>query len=294
MLERERNALKQAKDEISYLAYHDPLTELPNRRFLNRYLTRLLHAALPNQRPFALLSIDLDGFKKINDTMGHPVGDEVLAIIARRLVQAARATDFAVRRTDAPAEVAEHTIGRVGGDEFTVVLPAIRQPDDAATVARRIIEQCSQPLSVRGKTVYLGASVGIAIFPNDGQDVVSLVKNADTALYDSKCRGKGNHQFYSARMNEQTAERLWLETALRAAHENGETRPLLPAADRYRESTRRRRRSADAMEASGARSDRSRQVHPARRGVRLHHGHRTSDAARGLPPGKRLARGRPR
>ena len=225
VLEQERNALKQAKDEISHLAYHDPLTELPNRRFLNRYLTRLLHAALPNQRPFALLSIDLDGFKKINDTMGHPVGDEVLAIIARRLVQAARATDFAVRRTDAPAEIAEHTIGRVGGDEFMVVLPAIRQPDDAATVARRIIEQCSQPLSVRGKTVYLGASIGIAIFPNDGQDVVSLVKNADIALYDSKCRGKGNHQFYSARMNEQTAERLWLETALRAAHENCELVP---------------------------------------------------------------------
>ncbi|MGH8489452.1 MAG: putative bifunctional diguanylate cyclase/phosphodiesterase, partial [Gammaproteobacteria bacterium] len=221
-LERETNALKQAKDEISNLANHDPLTELPNRRFLNRYLTRLLHSALPNQRPFALLSIDLDGFKKINDTMGHPVGDEVLAIIAQRLVQAARATDFAVRRTDAPAE---HTIARVGGDEFTVVLPAIRQPDDVATVARRIIEQCAQPLSVRGKTVYLGASVGIAIFPNDGQDVVSLVKNADTALYDSKSRGKGNHQFYSARMNEQTAERLWLETALRAAHENCELVP---------------------------------------------------------------------
>jgi predicted signal transduction protein with EAL and GGDEF domain len=105
------------------------------------------------------------------------------------------------------------------------VLPAIRQPDDAATVARRTIEQCSQPLSVRGKTLYLGASVGIAIFPNDGQDVVSLVKNADIALYDSKRRGKGNHQFYSARMNEQTAERLWLETALRAAHENRELVP---------------------------------------------------------------------
>ncbi|MGH3116622.1 MAG: putative bifunctional diguanylate cyclase/phosphodiesterase [Gaiellales bacterium] len=224
-LERETNALKQAEDEISHLANHDPLTELPNRRFLNRYLTRLLHVAMPNQQPFALLSIDLDGFKKINDTMGHPVGDEVLAIIAQRLVQAARATDFAVRRTDAPTDVAEHTIGRVGGDEFMVVLPAIRQPDDAATVARRIIEQCSQPLSVRGKTVYLGASVGIAIFPSDGQDVVSLVKNADTALYDSKSRGKGNHQFYSARMNEQTAERLWLETALRAAHENRELVP---------------------------------------------------------------------
>jgi predicted signal transduction protein with EAL and GGDEF domain len=157
--------------------------------------------------------------------MGHPVGDEVLGIIAQRIVQAARGTDFAVRRTDAPAEVDEHTIGRVGGDEFMVVLPAIRKPDDAATVAHRIIEECSQPLSVRGKTVYLGASVGIAIFPNDGQDVVSLVKNADAALYDSKRRGKGNHQFYSAHMNEQAAERLWMETALRAAHENRELVP---------------------------------------------------------------------
>jgi predicted signal transduction protein with EAL and GGDEF domain len=225
-LEHEANALKQVKDEISHLANHDPLTELPNRRFLNRYLGRLLHAARQNQKPFAILSIDLDGFKKVNDTLGHPVGDEVLTIISKRLLEAVRATDFIVRRDDAPEEVSEHTIARVGGDEFTIVLPSLRHADDASIVARRIIEQCSQPIQVRGKTVYLGASVGIAIFPTDGEDVVALVKNADTALYDSKSRGKGNHQFYSASMNEQSSERFWIEGALRTAHERSELVPF--------------------------------------------------------------------
>jgi predicted signal transduction protein with EAL and GGDEF domain len=224
-LEHEAQQLKEVKDEILHLANHDPLTELPNRRFLNRYLSRLLHSGLETKNPFAILSIDLDGFKKINDTLGHPVGDEVLTIIAKRLLEAVRSTDCVVRRTDVPDDVADHTIARVGGDEFTLVLPSLRYPEDAAIVAKRIIEQCSQPIPVRGKTAYLGASVGIALFPNDGEDVVSLVKNADTALYHSKARGKGNHQFYSARMNEQSSERFWLESALHSAHDN---RELLP------------------------------------------------------------------
>jgi GGDEF domain-containing protein len=152
-LERETHALKQAKEEISHLANHDSLTELPNRRFLNRYLARLLHTALLKRHPFAILSIDLDGFKKINDSMGHPVGDEVLVIIAQRLVEAVRATDVVVRRTDLtsdlPSEVKEHTLARVGGDEFTLVLPSFRHPEDAAIVARRIIEKCAEPMRCR-------------------------------------------------------------------------------------------------------------------------------------------------
>ncbi len=223
-LERETQALKRAKDEISHLANHDPLTELPNRRFLNRYIARLLQSAQPAKDPFAILSIDLDGFKKINDTMGHPVGDEVLAIIAQRLVMAVRPTDCVVRRSG-DDEAEEGTLARVGGDEFTLVLPHLRHPEDAALVARRIIERCSDAISVSGKTVYLGASIGIALYPTDGKDVVSLLKNADAALYDVKSRGKGTHQFYSARMNDQSIERLWLETELRAAHGSNELIP---------------------------------------------------------------------
>lgn len=168
----ERTRYEQA---IRHMAYHDPLTGLPNRVMLRERLAMLLTQARVNQDMLAVIFLDLDRFKLINDSLGHYVGDHALRIIADRLVHSVRASDM---------------VARLGGDEFTVVLPGISEEQDAFRVLRKLVEALGQPLRLEGEEYSVSASVGVALYPRDGQDSDTLLRIADAAMYDSKqCKG---------------------------------------------------------------------------------------------------------
>ncbi|MEG3967380.1 CHASE2 domain-containing protein [Microcoleus sp. T2B6] len=174
-------ALEQKNAELSHQAYHDPLTGLPNRQMFYECLHRSLEIASSNQELVALLFLDLDGFKSINDTLGHHVGDLLLKTVASRLKKCLRGSD---------------TISRLGGDEFTVILPAIPGREDAAKVAEKICDAMMQPFILEEHTVSVTTSIGISLYPIDGQEPEILVKNADVAMYRAKERGKNQYHFY--------------------------------------------------------------------------------------------------
>jgi diguanylate cyclase (GGDEF)-like protein/PAS domain S-box-containing protein len=193
---------KEAADRLAHLAYHDPLTSLPNRLSFEAQLTQSLRICEREARQLALMVIDLDNFKNINDTLGHHVGDEVLQKVALRLREAIRSSDI---------------VARLGGDEFVVVLPEIDGPMVAARVAHKIQESLADCYQLAGHALYATPSIGISLFPTDGQDTATLLRNADSAMYHAKNAGRNNHQFYAKRMNEAAGERLQLEGALRLA-----------------------------------------------------------------------------
>jgi diguanylate cyclase (GGDEF)-like protein/PAS domain S-box-containing protein len=198
---------KDAEQRINYMASHDSLTKLPNRTLLqDRIQQTLAHNKRRNQRA-AVIFIDLDKFKVINDTLGHDVGDGLLQQASERLVAGVRSED---------------TVARQGGDEFIILLTAIGQPEDAGTIAHKIIESMTMPFVVKGKELHIGASVGIAIYPDDGEDMESLLKNSDIAMYHAKESGRGNYQFFSPQMNEKAAEKQSLNGDLRYATERNE------------------------------------------------------------------------
>ncbi|HSG23752.1 MAG TPA: diguanylate cyclase, partial [Azonexus sp.] len=193
---------KEAADRLAHLAYHDPLTQLPNRLSFEAQLTQSLRICEREGRQLALMVIDLDNFKNINDTLGHHIGDEVLKKVALRLRDSIRASDL---------------VARLGGDEFVVVLPEIDGPMVAARVANKIQQSLADNYLVTGYALYATPSIGISLFPTDGQDTATLLRNADSAMYHAKSAGRNNHQFYASRMNEAAGERLRLESALRLA-----------------------------------------------------------------------------
>ncbi|MEG4854262.1 CHASE2 domain-containing protein [Microcoleus sp. B5-D4] len=176
-----QNALEQKNAELSHQAYHDALTGLPNRQMFYECLHRSLEIASSNQELVALLFLDLDGFKSINDTLGHNVGDLLLKTVASRLKKCLRGSD---------------TISRLGGDEFTVILPAIPGSEEAAKVAEKICDAIMQPFILEEHTVSVTTSIGISLYPIDGQEPEILVKNADVAMYRAKERGKNQYHFY--------------------------------------------------------------------------------------------------
>lgn len=175
------NALEQKNAELSHQAYHDALTGLPNRQMFYECLHRSLEIASSTQELVALLFLDLDGFKSINDTLGHNVGDLLLKTVASRLKKCLRGSD---------------TISRLGGDEFTVILPAIPGREEAAKVAKKICDAIMQPFILEEHTVSVTTSIGISLYPIDGQEPDILVKNADLAMYRAKERGKNQYRFY--------------------------------------------------------------------------------------------------
>jgi len=193
---------KEAADRLAHLAYHDPLTQLPNRLAFESQLDLALKTATRDERQVAVMLIDLDRFKNINDTLGHHVGDGLLKEVASRLQECVRASDI---------------IARLGGDEFIVVLPDIDSPLIAASVAGKIQHNLADSYRVGEHVLYATPSIGISVFPNDGQDCDALLRNADTAMYHAKAAGRNNYQFYAASMNEAASERLQLENALRQA-----------------------------------------------------------------------------
>ncbi|KPK09015.1 MAG: hypothetical protein AMJ64_01685 [Betaproteobacteria bacterium SG8_39] len=206
-LEAEIGERRQAEARALHIADHDSLTGLPNRRLLEDRLTQALALSKRNRKLTATMFVDLDRFKTINDTLGHAVGDIVLKKVAERLVGQLRVGD---------------TVCRVGGDEFLVVLPEIKRVSDAAHVARKVIENLAVPIQVDEHELSVTPSIGIAIFPDDGRDAESLIRNADAAMYHVKETGRASYQFFTDQMNKAAAGRLALENELRRAFEGGE------------------------------------------------------------------------
>lgn len=212
--------LKAAEERIRHLAYFDTLTGLPNREHFRERLAHSLETAARERRQFGLLSIDLDNFKRINDTLGHGVGDELLRLMALRLREALRASD-AVGCALPPSEAEQH-LSRLGGDEFTVLLPDIAGAHEAALVAERIVRTITQPMRLGQHEVLVTPSIGISIYPDDGADHETLVKNADLAMYFAKRKGPGMFTFFDPCMNAGALKRLTVEGKLRNAIANNE------------------------------------------------------------------------
>lgn len=194
--------IKEAEQRLEKLAYYDFMTGLPNRLLFRERLQRAIAAGRRHEHHTALLFIDLDRFKTVNDSLGHDTGDKLLVVIAERLQTCVRDND---------------TVARLGGDEFTIILNDLASPRDAAQVARKVIEVCSEPVLLAGHEVVVGCSIGIAVAPNDGRDDEVLISNADIAMYHAKDRGRGNFQFFTEAMNRHAHEQLLLETGLRRA-----------------------------------------------------------------------------
>ncbi len=209
LLEAEIAERKLAEQRAQHLADHDALTGLPNRRLLEDRLTQALALSQRNRKETAVMFVDLDRFKTINDSLGHSIGDALLKEIAQRLVKQLRVGD---------------TICRIGGDEFVVVLPEVKRSSDVAQVAQKVIEQLSLPAQVEGRELTITPSIGISVFPVDGRDAETLIRNADAAMYHAKEMGRANYQFFTAEMNQTASRRLALESDLRRALGKGELR----------------------------------------------------------------------
>ena len=206
-----------AIQQIHRLAYYDVLTELPNRSRFHEKLAETLEAARRTGKPFAIMFLDLDQFKRINDTLGHAVGDELLRVVAQRLTRVLRVDDATgPSRGNAP----ERDVCRQGGDEFIVLLNGVSTEEQAARAATRVVEQLAQPITIASQEVFVSASIGIVLFPRDGEDLDALLRNADIAMYHAKSEGRNRFAFYHESMRQATARRLSLEHELRRAIES--------------------------------------------------------------------------
>ncbi|MCK5639980.1 MAG: EAL domain-containing protein [Gammaproteobacteria bacterium] len=194
--------IKQSQAQLDYLAYHDPLTGLPNRLLFEDRLEHAIEHAKREQNELAVLFLDLDRFKNINDSLGHPVGDKLLTKVSKRLSSHVRQED---------------TIVRLGGDEFVIILERLDTREDAAALAQKIINDFHEPFVIDGHNLAVTTSIGISMYPSDGDDVPTLVKNADAALYHAKENGRNCFRFYTSELTTHVVERLAMENALRGA-----------------------------------------------------------------------------
>ncbi len=199
--------IKRSQERLDFLAHHDSLTNLPNRLLFNHRLKHSIALAQRNHRQLAVVFIDLDHFKNVNDTLGHDLGDELLKRVAGDL-------GVHVRKSD--------TLARIGGDEFILLLDDIEAPRYAGAIAEKFLHLLSQTVMISGYEIVISASIGISFFPSDGQDVTALVKNADTAMYYAKTHGRNSYHFYAPAMSEHAQERVHLEALLRRSIERGE------------------------------------------------------------------------
>ncbi|HEV7914902.1 MAG TPA: EAL domain-containing protein [Albitalea sp.] len=198
---------KNAERALRYVASHDALTGLANRSSLQRDMARAVKRSNRHQKRFAVMFVDIDCFKQINDTLGHGVGDAMIKACGERLTKVLREDD---------------SVARFGGDEFVLVLENLSKASDAAIVAEKVLACCAEPYLIDDRELHMSASIGVSIYPEDGADGEALLKNADTAMYRAKDKGRGTYQFYAAQMNAQGTERLMLEGGLRRASERGE------------------------------------------------------------------------
>jgi diguanylate cyclase (GGDEF)-like protein/PAS domain S-box-containing protein len=201
------SATRAAALQVSYSAEHDFLTGLPNRLLLNDRIGHAIALAQRHNQHVALLFLDLDGFKYINDSLGHPIGDKLLQSVSRRLTETVRASD---------------TVSRQGGDEFVILISEVEHPEDAAATAKRILHAVAEPHAIGTHELHITTSIGVSVYPNDGLDAETLIKNADTAMYQAKENGRQGLQFFKPAMNVRAVERQSIEESLRRAMERQE------------------------------------------------------------------------
>jgi diguanylate cyclase (GGDEF)-like protein/PAS domain S-box-containing protein len=201
------SAARAMSRQMTHAAQHDLVTNLPNRLLLNDRIAQSISLARRQNRPLAVIFLDLDRFKYINDSLGHATGDKLLQAVSKRLLAGLRGSD---------------TVSRQGGDEFVILLSEIADPEDVAASARKILLLLNAPHSIGGQDLLIGGSIGISVYPADGEDAETLIKNADTAMYRAKERGRNNFQFFKAEMNLKAVERQSLEGNLRRAFEREE------------------------------------------------------------------------
>jgi len=193
--------------QLTHSAEHDFLTGLPNRMVLNDRISQAIALAPRHRKNVAVLFLDLDGFKHINDSLGHPIGDKLLQSVAKRLVNCIRGSD---------------TVSRQGGDEFVVLLSEVEHSEDAAITARRVLQAVAEPHSVDQHNLHITTSIGVSVYPEDGMNAETLIKNADTAMYQAKENGRQSYQFFTPAMNIRAVERQFIEEGLRSAVERQE------------------------------------------------------------------------
>ena len=204
---RDVSAARAMAVQMAHSAQHDFLTGLPNRMLLNDRVNRAISLAPRHQKKVAVLFLDLDGFKHINDSLGHPTGDKLLQSITKRLVDCVRSSD---------------TVSRQGGDEFVVLLSEVAQPEDAAITARRMLQAVAEAHTIDQHDLHVTTSIGLSVYPDDGLDAETLIKNADTAMYQAKENGRQSYQFFKPAMNVRAVERQSIEESLRRALERHE------------------------------------------------------------------------
>jgi diguanylate cyclase (GGDEF)-like protein/PAS domain S-box-containing protein len=202
---RFESRLLEKQQHLDHLAHHDPLTGLPNRLFLAAHLPEALQVAAQNEQILAVLFLDLDRFKHINDSRGHETGDQLLKAVAQRLRDTLRGEDIVIR---------------MGGDEFVVIMKSVRDAEDVHEAARRITDSLSSPVIVNGQPLVTSASIGVSLFPRDGADMGELLRHSDTAMYQAKERGRNNCQIFSPFMDRRLKQRIAIETHLRRALES--------------------------------------------------------------------------
>ena len=216
---REITDRKRTEEEVHRLAYFDTLTGLPNRQLFHQQLSGAIERASKNETKVAALYIDLDNFKRINDTLGHSFGDVDLKTIAKRLDQCIRADDCIAR---ADSKESRLHLARLGGDEFVAILQDLESEDDAVVVADRIRNELTKPVEHLGHEFVVTSSIGVSLYPRDGDDLDTLLKNADVAMYQAKSAGRNSVRFYSGTMSLRSLERLELENGLRYAIQRDE------------------------------------------------------------------------
>ena len=210
----------QAEEQIRFLAYYDPLTGLPNRQLFMEHVTQSLHAAIRNRTKMALLHLDLDRFKRINDTLGHGVGDQLLKNISTSLSDCVRSSDV-IAKMNKPGGP-RVSLSRLASDEFTILLTDIAEEEHAGLVAKRILEMINQPMTIEGQELYVSGSIGISLYPRDGDTVDLLLGSADVAMFHAKEHGRNCFMFFSSQMNSRALERLTIENDLKRAVERDE------------------------------------------------------------------------
>ena len=245
--------VRRTQERLTNLANMDVLSGLPNRGRVRQLLGEALSGSAGGEAPCAIMFLDLDGFKPVNDTFGHPKGDAVLKSVAQRLVKEAGPFGH---------------VGRMGGDEFAIVIKDAQSRRMVETLADRLIAAIAEPFHIDKAEIRIGVSIGCAFGPVDGQSVDDLIQKADLALYQAKAQGRGTCCFFNADMQNEAEDRLRLEQDMRHRHQGQAVPAALPAADQRRRPEPDRLRGADPLAPPDPRHRPAQPFHPARRGIR--------------------------